>query len=74
VPAKSKPKPNSEAAGSPVPTEAVFVPISMKAGPIEVELPNGAAVRFSSEVSTALVMEVIRAVGALKPAQEYGSC
>jgi hypothetical protein len=54
--------------------ESVFVPVSVKAGPIEVELPNGAVVRLSSEISAAVLAEVIRAVGAIRPPTEHKSC
>ena len=47
--------------------ESVFVPLSVKAGPIEVELPNGAVIRFSSEISGTVLAEVIRAAGAIRP-------
>ena len=54
--------------------ESVFVPVSVKAGPIEVELPNGAVVRLSSEISGTVLAEVIRAVGAIRPPTEHKSC
>lgn len=54
--------------------ESVFVPVSVKAGPIEVELPNGAVVRLSSGISGAVLSEVIRAVGAIRPPAEQKSC
>jgi hypothetical protein len=54
--------------------ESMFVPVSVKAGPIEDELPNGAVVRLSSEISAAVLAEVIRAVGALRPPREHKSC
>ena len=46
---------------------AVFVPISLKASPVEIELPNGGIVRLPLGVGRALLVEVIRAVGALRP-------
>ncbi|MGD8501766.1 MAG: hypothetical protein PVJ86_14030 [Phycisphaerales bacterium] len=57
-----------------IPAESVFVPVSVKAGPIEVELPNGAVVRLGGEISGAVLAEVIRAVGALRPLTERKSC
>ena len=47
--------------------EAVFVPISLKASPVEIELPNGGIVRLPLGVGQAVLVEVIRAVGALRP-------
>ncbi len=47
--------------------EAVFVPISLKASPVEIELPNGGIVRLPLGVGQVVLVEVIRAVGALRP-------
>ena len=47
--------------------EAVFVPITLKASPVEIELPNGGIVRLPLGVGQAVLVEVIRAVGALRP-------
>ncbi len=47
--------------------EAAFVPISLKASPVEIELPNGGIVRLPLGVGQAVLVEVIRAVGALRP-------
>ncbi len=46
---------------------AAFVPISLKASPVEIELPNGGIVRLPLGVGQAVLVEVIRAVGALRP-------
>ncbi len=46
---------------------AVFVPITLKASPVEIELPNGGIVRLPLGVGQAVLVEVIRAVGALRP-------
>ena len=46
--------------------EAVFVPISLKASPVVIELPNGGTVRLPLGVGQAVLVEVIRAVGALR--------
>ena len=46
---------------------ASFVPISLKASPVEIELPNGGMVRLPLGVGQAVLVEVIRAVGALRP-------
>ncbi len=47
--------------------EAAFVPISLKASPVEIELPSGGIVRLPLGVGQAVLVEVIRAVGALRP-------
>ncbi len=47
--------------------EAAFVPITLKASPVEIELPNGGIVRLPLGVGQAVLVDVIRAVGALKP-------
>ena len=44
-----------------------FVPISLKASPVEIELPNGGVVRLPLGVGQAVLVEVIRAAGALRP-------
>jgi len=47
--------------------EALFLPISLKASPVEIELPNGGVVRLPLGVGQAVLVEVIRVVGALRP-------
>jgi len=47
--------------------KAAFVPITLKASPVEIELPNGGIVRLPLGVGQAVLVEVIRAVGALRP-------
>ena len=47
--------------------EAVFVPIILKASPVEIELPNGGVVRLPLGVGQVVLVEVIRAVGTLRP-------
>ena len=47
--------------------EAVLVPITLKASPVDIELPNGGIVRLPLGVGQAVLVEVIRAVGALRP-------
>jgi hypothetical protein len=47
--------------------EAAFVPITLKASPVEIELPNGGVVRLPLGVGQVVLVEAIRAVGALKP-------
>ncbi len=46
---------------------AAFVPITLKASPVEIELPNGGVVRLPLGVGQAVLVEVIRAVGMLRP-------
>jgi hypothetical protein len=46
---------------------AAFVPISLKASPVEIQLPNGGVVRLPLGVGQAVLMEAIRAVGTLRP-------
>ena len=46
---------------------AAFVPITLKASPVEIELPNGATVRLPLGVGQAVLVEAIRAAGALRP-------
>lgn len=46
---------------------AAFVPIALKASPVEIELPNGGIVRLPLGVGQAVLVEVIRAAGALRP-------
>ena len=48
-------------------SQAAFVPITLKASPVEVELPNGGIVRLPLAVGQAVLVDVIRAVGALNP-------
>ena len=47
--------------------DAVFMPITLKASPVEIELPNGGVVRLPLGVGQVVLVEVIRAVGALRP-------
>lgn len=47
--------------------DALFLPVSLKASPVEIELPNGGVVRLPLGVGQAVLLEVIRVVGALRP-------
>jgi hypothetical protein len=47
--------------------EALFLPVSLKASPVEIGLPNGGVVRLPLGVGQAVLVEVIRVVGALRP-------
>ena len=46
---------------------AAFVPISLKVSPVVIELPNGGIVRLPLGVGQTVLLEVIRAAGALRP-------
>ena len=46
---------------------AAFVPISLKASPVEIQLPNGGIVRLPLGIGQVVLVEVIRAAGALRP-------
>jgi len=46
---------------------AAFVPISLKASPVVIELPNGGIVRLPLGVGQSVLVEVIRAAGAMRP-------
>ncbi len=47
--------------------QAAFVPITLKASPVEIELPNGGVVRLPLGVGQVVLVEAIQAVGALRP-------
>lgn len=47
--------------------EAVFLPVSLKASPVEIELPNGGVVRLPLGVGQSALIAVIEAVGTLRP-------
>ena len=47
-----------------------FVPISLKASPVEIQLPNGGVVRLPLSVGQSVLVEVVRAAGALRPWKE----
>ena len=44
-----------------------FLPVTIKASPVEVELPNGTKLRLPLGVGQVVLVEVIRAAGALRP-------
>ncbi len=50
--------------------EAKFLPVSIKPSPIELQLPNGGVVRLPLSVGQAVLLEVIKTVGALRPGKE----
>ena len=47
--------------------ETVFLPVSLKASPVEIELPNGGVVRLPLGVGQAALVAVIEAAGTLRP-------
>jgi hypothetical protein len=47
--------------------DALFLPVSLKASPVDIVLPNGGVVRLPLGVGQAVLVEVIRVVGALRP-------
>jgi hypothetical protein len=49
------------------PSELAFLPVSLKASPVEIQLPNGGVVRLPLAVGQTVLLEVIRVVGALRP-------
>ena len=44
-----------------------FVPITLKASPVEIELPNGGMIRLPLGVGQVVLLEAIRAVTASRP-------
>ena len=44
-----------------------FVPITLKASPVEIELPNGGIVRLPLGVGELVLVEVVRVVGTMRP-------
>jgi hypothetical protein len=48
-------------------SEATFLPISLQASPVEIELPNGGIVRLPLGVGQAALIAVIETAGALRP-------
>ncbi len=47
--------------------ETTFLPISLKASPVEIELPNGGIVRLPLGVGQTALIAVIEAAGTLRP-------
>ena len=47
--------------------EPKFLPVSLRASPVEIQLPNGGSVRLPIGVGEAVLVKVIEAVGALRP-------
>ena len=51
---------------------ATFLPVSLKASPIELQLPNGGVVRLPLGIGQAALVDVIRVVGGLRPWRRRG--
>ena len=47
--------------------ELKFLPVSLTASPVEIELPNGGSARLPLGVGEAVLVKVVEAVGALRP-------
>ena len=47
--------------------ESVFIPISLKGTPVEIELPNGGVVRLPLEIGRSVLVAIVRVVGSLQP-------
>ena len=47
--------------------EPKFLPVSVTASPVEIELPNGGLVRLPVGVGRAVIVDVVQAVAALRP-------
>jgi len=48
-------------------TEARFLPISVTASPVEIQLPNGGVVRLPVGVGQAVILSVVDAISNLRP-------
>ena len=47
--------------------EASFLPIALKASPVEIELPNGGVIRLPLGVGQNVLVSVLKVVGSLRP-------
>jgi hypothetical protein len=47
--------------------EAKFLPVSVTASPVEIQLPNGGVVRLPVGVGQAVILSVVDAVSKLRP-------
>ena len=48
-------------------SEPKFLPVTLTASPVEIELPNGGSVRVPVGVGEAVLVKIIEAVGTLRP-------
>jgi hypothetical protein len=58
---------NRQQAESEEVNEAIFLPVSLHASPVEIVLPNGGIVRLPLGVGQAALIAVIEAAGTLRP-------
>ena len=58
---------DSSASRQPKSNESLFLPISLKKSRVEIELPNGGAVRLPSDVGKDVLVAIVRVVGSLRP-------
>ncbi len=49
------------------PGESVFVPLSLKASSVEIELPNGGLVRLPADLGRDRLVAIVRVAGSLRP-------
>ncbi len=47
--------------------ESVFVPLTLKAAHVEIELPNGGLVRLPADIGRDLLVAIVRVAGSLRP-------
>lgn len=52
---------------APEPTAATFLPISLKAPRVEIELPNGGVLRLPQEIGQNALISIVKVVGSLRP-------
>ncbi len=48
-------------------SESMFLPISLKGSPVEIELPNGGVVRLPASIDQRVLVAVVRVAGSLRP-------
>ncbi len=51
----------------PASTESMFLPVSLKGPPVEIELPNGGVVRLPASIDQRVLVAVVRVTGSLRP-------
>ena len=49
------------------PNGATFLPISLKASRLEIELPNGGVVRLPHDIGKNVLISIVKVVGSLRP-------
>ncbi len=58
----------AEAEGEPAESNgATFLPISLKASRLEIEVPNGAVVRLPHDIDQNVLISIVKVVGSLRP-------